>query len=131
MKKIAILILFIFLPVTVIADSPAPPSSYIVTSSNGKYIFAMIAPVSKEEELFYWNEETQIRLAKIRDKYQQSGMYLANDSSKPIWSVNWYAFGSRLPMMENISFGQALGRQKLRMKLYLSLEMVTWLNPIK
>ena len=93
MKKIAILILFIFLPVTVIADSPAPPSSYIVTSSNGKYIFAMIAPVSKEEELFYWNEETQIRLAKIRDKYQQSGMYLANDASKPIWSVNWYAFG--------------------------------------
>jgi hypothetical protein len=46
-------------------DKPAPPSSYKIISSNQKYVFVMIAPLSIENDA----------------------------SNKLLWSVDWYRYG--------------------------------------
>jgi len=78
------------------ADSPALPTSYVVESENGKFVFAMISPLVKEEEIRSLNDEWGEKALKIRNKYPKSGMYLKSELSKPIWTVDWYAFSVKI-----------------------------------
>jgi hypothetical protein len=73
------------------ADTPAPPKSYKRVTSDGSYVFVMIADVSLEEEVRHWNEETGQGIREIREKYSQSGMYRNDGSTKPLWTVDWHA----------------------------------------
>jgi len=87
-----ILIFLALLPFASFGDSPALPVSYIVESENGKFVFAMISPLSREEELNSLNDEWGAKVTKIRNKYLQSGMYVNDGSNQLIWSVSWYAY---------------------------------------
>jgi hypothetical protein len=64
------------------ADTEAPPTDYVQVSGNEQYIFVMLSgtnsPLNKPE---------------IRKKYQKSGLYRNNDSTTPLWTVDWYSFG--------------------------------------
>ena len=75
----------------VIADTPAPPSTYTIESDDGQYVFVMLSPLDEELEFQTWNQSHRTEIATVRDLYSQSGLYLADDSSAPLWTVDWYA----------------------------------------
>lgn len=74
-----------------LGDSPAPPYSYKAESEDGSYVFVMISPLSAEEERQLWNAEAGAEISGIRRQYSRSGLYLAADSTTPLWTVDWYA----------------------------------------
>jgi hypothetical protein len=83
MKGRHFFLIFIVLQVLVIpvsTDSNASLTPYIMETSDKRFVFVML---SKEEA------------GKIRNsysiKYPQSGLYLNDGSTKPIWTVNWAA----------------------------------------
>ena len=90
-----------FLPFDSSADSPAPPSSYVVETEDGQFVFVMIAPLSLDEELSFWNEEYGSKIRDIRQKYSESGLYSTGDGTAPLWTVDWYAHGV-LPFSDGI-----------------------------
>ena len=97
MKKLAklfILFLILLTPVIVSGDSVAPPFSYSVESSNGKYVFVMIAPISVERDGLFMRDEDKKAAQRIRAKYQVSGLYLNDNSTTPLWTVDWYAYSA-------------------------------------
>src|SRR5688572_14539739 len=75
-----------------LADSPARPSSYTAISPNEKYLFVMIAPMKAEDEAADWIDEKAAEILAIRKKYTQSGLYLNDGSTKPLWTVDWYSY---------------------------------------
>jgi hypothetical protein len=89
------------LPVDSFADSPAPPSSYAVEAEGGRFVFVMLAPMSLDEELSFWNEEFGSKIRDVRQKYSASGLYRMGDDTAPVWTVDWYAH-SVLPFSDGI-----------------------------
>lgn len=81
---ISLLILAVATPFS-LADTPAPPSSYVAQSADGQFLFVMIAPP--------WSEERAAKIQAIRKKYRVSGLYRNDGSSEPLWAVGWYAYG--------------------------------------
>ena len=66
--------------------------SYIERSTDGRFIFVMISPLSAEREAAYWgNEEWAAEIQPLRRKYTFSGLYRNNGSIEPLWTVDWYA----------------------------------------
>ena len=53
----------------------------------------MLAPVSVEEDVRRWNEETAADIQEIRRVYSQSGLYRNDGSTVPLWTVDWYTYG--------------------------------------
>jgi hypothetical protein len=70
---------------------PLPPRSYKKTSPGGKFVFVMIAPVPVEEEVKDCDEETAATVRAIRRDYSRSGLYRSDESSMPLWTVDWFA----------------------------------------
>jgi hypothetical protein len=78
-------------PTRCLADLRGSPVSYEVRSSNGKYVFVMLAPPSKEESSpFPVSLESLADPLKLKSKYQTSGLYLNDGSTVALWSVDWY-----------------------------------------
>jgi hypothetical protein len=73
------------------ADSPTPPRSYKEVARGEKFVFAMIAPGTVEDDVWQWNEETAASIRAIRRAYTRSGMYRNDGSAEPLWTVDWYA----------------------------------------
>ena len=73
------------------ADSPGVPSTYKTESEDGQYVFVMLSPLDEEAELQIWNEEIGAEISGIRQLYSKSGLYLSDESSAPLWTVDWYA----------------------------------------
>ena len=93
LRPTAILILLLLVASTTArADSVAPPFSHKKLSDNGQYVFIMIAPGTVEQDMHPWNEETAAKIAAIRQKYSQSGLYKNDGSTTPVWTVDWYAY---------------------------------------
>jgi hypothetical protein len=90
-NKLLVLLFILLTPALAFGDSVAGPSSYSVKSSNGKYVFVMIAPIAVEQDGIYLRNENRIAAQKIRSKYQVSGVYLNDNSNAPLWTVDWYA----------------------------------------
>lgn len=90
-----------YLPADALADSPAPASSYAVEAEGGQYVFVMLAPLTLDEELSFWNEKHGSQIHDIRQKYSASGLYSTGDTTSPIWTVDWYAH-SVLPFSDGI-----------------------------
>jgi hypothetical protein len=80
----------------VVADSPAPPTTYEVVSADQKLVFVMIPPYSLDEELRFWNEEYGEKVRQIRTVRGVSGMYRNDGTSEPLWTVSWYAGGAEI-----------------------------------
>lgn len=89
--KLCFLCCIVLLPISVFADSPVHPFSYEVFSSNNKFVFAMIAPVSFEEDGEFENDENEAKAKNVRSRYTKSGLYINNGSTNPVWTVDWYA----------------------------------------
>jgi hypothetical protein len=89
------------LPIESFADSPAPPSSYVVETEGGQFVFVMLAPMTLDEEMSFWNEEYGSKIRDVRQKYSASGLYSKGDDTTPIWTVDWYA-PSVLPFSDGI-----------------------------
>lgn len=86
-----ILSMLFFIAGVVYADSPASPSTYKVISSNEKYVFVMIAPLTLEQEVKHWIESKQKETFEIRSMYPKSGMYINDGSKEPLWTVDWFS----------------------------------------
>ncbi len=74
------------------ADKEAPPYSYRTYSLDGKYVFVMISPLPLHEDMGSWIETKAAEIQAIRQMYCQSGLYRNDGSTKPLWTVDWYAF---------------------------------------
>jgi len=100
--KIHIVLLFVVFALArnACADSVADPDSYIIVSSNHKYVFVMLSPLSVEAEAALWNEKKANEVQAIRKKYKQSGLYLNDGSTNPLWTVDWY--GSVVPYSDGV-----------------------------
>jgi hypothetical protein len=94
MKSKLILFLAILLtPLMAWADTEAPPRSYTVPSSDGRFLFVMIAPLEVERDGASLKEEYRNEIKRIRAKYSISGLYLNDGSTTPLWTVDWYSHG--------------------------------------
>lgn len=112
-KYLVLSLIIIFSGVSVAeADSPAPPWSQVIPSSNGKYVLVLISPKVKEQEEYifqsreFWRKggipaedvpEAEKDLQKeidkeaaIRNKYPESGLYTAEKSPKLLWKIDFY-----------------------------------------
>jgi hypothetical protein len=89
---IGLLVMLVLGPISVFADSVAPPRSYIVFSPNHEYIFVMIAPLTPEQEAAGYEERYAAQIRKIRQTYHVSGLYRNNGATSPLWTVDWYAY---------------------------------------
>jgi tetratricopeptide (TPR) repeat protein len=59
------------------ADMEGTPGSYTIETANKKYIFVMFDPGSNF-------------VSDAMKRYPQSGLYLNNGSTTPLWTVDWY-----------------------------------------
>jgi len=67
-----------------IADEEAAPADYSKVSQDGQYIFVMF-DLDKEWYSAYAKDPM------LRKKYPQAGLYKNDDSSTPLWTVDWYS----------------------------------------
>lgn len=80
------------------ADKKGPPTTRKVVTSNGKFVFVMLAPQPLEEELKrYGAEKSKEEVKTIRETYPKSGMYKNDGSNEPLWTVDWHAPVTVLP----------------------------------
>lgn len=86
---LAVVCLIVTMPA--FADSPAPRSSYKEVAPGGQFVFVMIAPSTVEVDVQRWNEAKAADIREIRRVYNRSGMYRNDGSTKPLWTVDWYA----------------------------------------
>jgi hypothetical protein len=79
----------------VFADTPWPPYSHSKQTSNGQYLFVMIAPIPSETEKKRPTgpEPERSKIPEIRKTYSRSGLYRNDGTNTPLWTVNWYARG--------------------------------------
>lgn len=71
------------------ADSPIPPHDYTEITGGGKYIFVMLTrdkPSSASNQSGTRNQDET-----IRKTYTESGLYLNDGSTTPLWTIDWYA----------------------------------------
>jgi hypothetical protein len=73
------------LPIAARATTLAPDWSYTKTSPNGQYVFVMLGYGGWKN----WREEPE-RVAELRRRYPQSGLYRNDDSAELLWTVDWY-----------------------------------------
>jgi len=79
------------------ALSLARPYSYKTASPDGQFVFIMIGSYSPEEEPTHYIDAIAAEIRAIRQKYARSGMYRNDDSTTPIWTVDWYAYRIDVP----------------------------------
>ena len=68
-----------WVPIGLLADSPAPPEPYLLESADGSLRFVMLP----------WYEYS---LEVDNQIYKQSGLYNADDATTPLWTIDWYSF---------------------------------------
>ena len=79
------------MPLPAFADTEAMRRSYVSPSANNKFLFVMIASIEIESDGISYGDEGKKEAQRIRAKYPSSGMYLNDGSTKPLWTVDWYA----------------------------------------
>lgn len=67
------------------------PNSYKQETSDGKCVFVMLA-LTKKADGSPLNTDKDEKSLKIEAQYSSSGLYLISDSSKPLWTVDWYSY---------------------------------------
>jgi hypothetical protein len=90
--KFCLFLSVILTPLLAYGDTVAPPYSYAIPSSDGKFVFVMLSPIEAERDGLYLSDEDRQESQRLRAKYRSSGMYLNNGSVTPLWTVDWYAY---------------------------------------
>jgi len=80
-KRFPILLLILLASIKVSADTERVIQPYTLETADKKYIFVMLRSVSRQNTTLGQS-----------DKYPQSGLYLNDGSSKPLWTVDWPGF---------------------------------------
>ena len=76
MQKIAFTILLVLASCsTTFADSEGVSFDYTAETADKKFVFVMLNP--------------KLKNGRLTDKYPQSGMYLKDGSTTPLWTVDW------------------------------------------
>ena len=86
---LSLLFVTLICPSSTQADSPIPPHDYTQIAGGGKYIFVMLTrdkPSSTNNQSGTRNQD-----ATIRKTYTESGLYLNDGSTTPLWTIDWYA----------------------------------------
>lgn len=73
------------------ANTRPAHTSYKKETADGKYVFVMLAPNRNMDGSGLKVEDREKALA-LRNQYPTSGLYLINDSSNPLWTVDWYSY---------------------------------------
>ena len=76
-----LILIALYMPAISYADEELPPHDYSKTTSNGQYVFVMLAGDN------YYTVKDEA----LREKYSQSGLYRNDGSTTPLWIVDWYA----------------------------------------
>ncbi len=88
--KFCLLCGILLFPVSAFADQELPPVSYTQTSPNEQFLFVMIFP-EWVTRFGYISAEAKARERQIKNRYRQSGLYRNDNSTTPLWTVDWYA----------------------------------------
>ena len=86
-----VFLLLIVTPEIVHSHTKPLAYSYKQETSDGKYVFVMLAP-KKKADGSPLNTSDNEKSLEIESRYFSSGLYLINDSSKPLWTVDWYSY---------------------------------------
>lgn len=73
------------------ADTTATQCSYSISSGNGKYIFVMLA-TEKFNECLSQGDKAKAESEILHKEYKSSGLYQKSNSTKPLWTVEWYSY---------------------------------------
>jgi hypothetical protein len=90
--KFCILLSVMLTPLLAYGDTVALPYSYASPSSDGTFVFVMVAPIEAERDGLYMRDEDRQESQRVRAKYPSSGMYWNDGSITPLWTVDWYAY---------------------------------------
>lgn len=80
-KQFPILLLILLSPINVPADTEGVIPPHTLETADKKYIFVMLRSVGRQNTFLGQS-----------DKYPQSGLYLNDSSSNPLWTVDWPGF---------------------------------------
>ena len=86
---LSLLFVTLIFPSSSRADSPIPPHDYTQVAGGGTYIFVMLTrdkPASTSNQ-----SGTRNHAQTIRKTYTESGLYLNDGSTTPLWTIDWYA----------------------------------------
>lgn len=78
-----------------LADKPAPEFDYVQEVAGGKFVFVML---SIDEDPTAYGQGGAVQNEEIRRQYPQSGLYKNDDSTTPVWTVDWYAFETAISL---------------------------------
>jgi hypothetical protein len=73
----------------VFAYDPVPPQSFAKPTANGKFVLVMLHPFEGGAK------------KGLKEKYAQSGLYPADDPTKPVWTCDWKANWERNVFVSN------------------------------
>ena len=79
-----------------LGDKTVGPHSYTTFSASGRYVFVMLAPEAKYDDNVQ-PESDRVEAVRVRSKYPKSGLYLDDNATTPLWTVDWYAHQVFLP----------------------------------
>ncbi len=77
-KQFPILLFILLVSINVSADTEGTIQPHTLETADKKYIFVMLKGGNRQD--------TFLRQS---DKYPQSGLYLNDDSSNPLWTIDW------------------------------------------
>lgn len=83
---LGLIVLILFSPGAILADSPATPCSYSVASDAG--LFVMLAPDPKMDCLSQGDQRKRAATI-LRNTYRAGGLYSGLD---PVWTVDWFSY---------------------------------------
>ena len=83
LKRSLLIICFgLVLPVAGMADQESPTYQYTMESADKKYVFVMLRSCSSDSEVHFYPS----------NKYPESGLYLNDGSTTPLWTVDWCGY---------------------------------------
>jgi hypothetical protein len=87
---LALVVFAILISSIAYADQPAPLSDFAQVSINQQFVFVLLA---RDDDSSAYNQLGYVEQdAKLRQKYQQSGLYRNDGSTMPLWTVDWNAY---------------------------------------
>lgn len=95
--RTGLMAILLLVPVIAYGDTEAGPISYATASSNGKYLFVMLAPGEAQVGGLPLVDSDRRISKHLAAKYPVSGLYLNDGSTSPLWTVDWYAISVIVP----------------------------------
>lgn len=86
---LVLVVLILCVPTCLMADTEARPRSWMETTQDGQHVFVMLGAHGMRELELMGEYDTD-----VPDDYTTSGLYSIDDFSKPLYSIDWYAYSA-------------------------------------